>query len=291
MGDRPVLTTIAGAIETARPVFEGFADHWRIASRAIERLAADERVDGLYLSGSFAKGKPDRWSDIDLYVIVVPNGSVEEVIRSHETLISEVADVATSFPATHLGDPNQLIVFYKGTEPIHVDYQYRKLGWLAPRRRDGNVMILLDRSGELERWREECQEAPVESATASEQLQYLEIRFWGWCWYTHTKIKRGELWEARDALEYLRSNVLVPLAHADAQPFEGNRRLEQKLSPDLQRQLASTIPASHSATTYSRTLDVVIDTYIRLFASTPASARGNAQLVDRDYFISAIREH
>jgi hypothetical protein len=57
---------IAGAIESARPVFEGFNDHGRVASRAIEHLAADVRVAGLYLSGSFAKGKPDRWSDNDL---------------------------------------------------------------------------------------------------------------------------------------------------------------------------------------------------------------------------------
>jgi len=290
MGDTPARTTIAGAIETARPVFEGFADHWRIASRAIERLAADVRVAGIYLSGSFAKGKPDRWSDIDLSIIVVPDGSVDDVIRSHEELIREVAEVATSFPATHLGDPHQLIVFYKATEPIHVDYQYRKLGWLAPRRRDSDVVILLDRTGELDRWREACQEAPVESATTSEQLQYLEVRFWGWCWYTHTKIKRGELWEARDALEYLRSNVLVPLAHVEAQAFEGNRRLEQELSQDLLRQLASTIPTSHGATSYRQALELIIDTYIRLFALVPTTARSDVRLVDRDYFISAIRE-
>jgi predicted nucleotidyltransferase len=288
MGDRPPKTSIADAIETARTAFAAFPEHWRIASRAIELLAADEQVSGIYLSGSFAKGKPDRWSDIDLYLIARPDSSVEELIRRHDKLIRDVADVATLFPATHLGDPHQLIAFYRASEPIHVDYQYRKLGWLVPRQRDSDVIILLDRHGDLTRWREACRTAAAESSTTPEQLQYLEVRFWGWCWYAHTKIERGELWEARDALEYLRSNVLVTLAHHDGQVFEGHRRLEQKLKPDVQDLLASTIPASHNTSSYREALDRIIDAYQRLFDRLPAAASEGVTLLDSDYFIEAI---
>lgn len=286
--DRLAKTSITDAIETARTAFEAFPDHWRIASRAIELLAPDERVSGLFLSGSFAKGKPDRWSDIDFYIIAKSDSSVEEVISHQDKLIREVADVATLFPATHLGDPHQVIVFYRANEPIHVDYQYRKLGWLVPRRRDSNVMILLDRSGDLARWREACRMAPEESSVTSEQLQYLEVRFWGWCWYAHTKIERGELWEARDALEYLRSNVLVPLAHYEGQVLEGNRRLERKLAPDLQNLLASTIPESHSAGSYGQALARIVAAYMELFDRVPANARSGVTVIDRGYFMEAI---
>jgi len=288
MDGRSLKSTVADAIKAARPRFEAFPDHWQIASRAIERLTADDRVLGLYLSGSFAKGKPDRWSDIDIYVIV-PDGAADEVIASHAALIREVGDIATVFPATHLGDPHQIIVFYKVNEPLHVDYQYREVGSLAPRRQDSKVMILLDRTGQLERWQQACRHEPDGASRGAEQLQYLETRFWGWCWYTHTKIRRGELWEAREALEFVRSNVLLPLAHGEDQLFEGNRRLEQKLNHDLQGRLAATIPASHSASGYSQALGRIIRTYLELFGAMPASALDEVTLVDRDYFIAAIR--
>ena len=279
--------TASDAVERARAAFDGFPDHWQIASRAIERLAAAERVVGLYLSGSFAKVKPDRWSDIDLYV-VVPDGAADEVINSHERLIGEVGDMATMFPATHLGDPHQIIVFYRAGDPIHVDYQYRELGALKPRRQDSNVTVLLDPTGELERWRQACQQEPESSGPISEQLQYLEVRFWGWCWYTHAKIERGELWEAREAVEYLRSNVLLALAHGDTQVFEGNRRLERKLAADVQDLLASTVPESHSARSYGQALARITTAYAKLFDRVPANVRAGVTLVDRGYFIDAI---
>jgi predicted nucleotidyltransferase len=265
-----------------------FPDHWRIASRAIELLAADDQVLGLYLSGSFANSKPDRWSDIDFYIIARRDSSIDELISDQNKLIRDVADIATLFPATHLGDPHQVIVFYRASEPIHVDYQYRKVDSLVPRPQDSNVMILLDRGGDLARWREACRLAPVVPSTTSEQLQYLENRFWGWCWYTHTKIERGELWEARDALEYLRSNVLVPLGHDEGQVLEGNRRLERKLAPEAQKLLASTIPERHNAGSYGQGLARTSAAYMALFDRAPANVRAGVTLVDRAYIIAAI---
>ncbi|HLD80089.1 MAG TPA: hypothetical protein VJA18_06030, partial [Candidatus Nanoarchaeia archaeon] len=46
--------------------------------------------------------------------------------------IQQVGKVATVFPATHMHDPNQIIVFYEETIPIHVDYQYRIDSELTP---------------------------------------------------------------------------------------------------------------------------------------------------------------
>lgn len=280
--------TSTDAVESARAALDGFPEHWQIASRAIKRLGADERVLGLYLSGSFAKGKPDRWSDIDLHV-VVPDGAVDEVLGSHERLIREVGDIATSFPATHLGDPHLIIVFYRASEPIHVDYQYRALGALKPKREDSGVIILLDRARELERWREACRRDPAAPGPTAERLQYLEDRFWGWCWYAHAKIERGELWEARDAMEYMRSHVLVPLARRRGQHLEGNRRLEDELPTETQDLLTTTVPASHGASGYSKALDRITHAYSQLFDSLPAKDRAQVVQVDRDYFREAIR--
>jgi predicted nucleotidyltransferase len=278
--------TSVDAVEAARSAFEGFPEHWLIASRAIERLQADERVSGLYLSGSFAKGEPDRWSDIDLYVVVA-DGAVDEVVASHARLIREVGDVTTLFPATHLGDPDQ---FYRARDPIHVDFQYRSPGALSPRSQDSDVIILLDRTGELECWRDACRRQPAAMRPTIERLQYLEDRFWDWCWYAHAKIERGELWEARDAIEYVRSQVLVPLAHRDGQLFEGNRRLEDKLPLDVQDLLAATVPADHSADAYSQTLEQMMSAYSRLVDALPAEDRAGVRQVDRAYFAEVVRK-
>ena len=232
---------------------------------------------------------PDRWSDVDLYVVVA-DGMVEEMIDSHHQLIRAVGDVATLFPATHLGDPYQIIVFYRASEPIHVDYQYRALGALKPTRADSSVIVLSDRTGELERWQEACRREAVAPGPTAERLQYVEDRFWGWCWYAHTKIERGELWEARDTIEYLRSNVLVPLAHHEGQPFEGNRRLEDKLSPDLQDLLARTIPAGHTASGYGKALAAIMEAYLQLFEAVPATDRAHVRQVEHEYFRNATRD-
>jgi predicted nucleotidyltransferase len=95
-----------------KPSFVNLPDHWQIFERAVIQLAADDRVLGLYLSGSFANGKPDHWSDIDLYIIV-EDGQADSIIVEQQKIIASIAPVATSFPATHLGDPHQIIVFTK----------------------------------------------------------------------------------------------------------------------------------------------------------------------------------
>ena len=265
--------------------FASFPGHHRVAARAIELLSSDPRVEGLYLSGSFADGEPDLFSDIDLNVVVGPQ-AIDEVIRDHRAeLFPRVADVATDFPATHLGDPHQVIVFYKGDPPIHVDYQYRTPSQMAARQPGRGPRILLDRTGDLTQWLEESRTENVDRVRTVARLQYLEDRFWGWCWYAYAKIERGEAWEARDAQEYIRTNVLVLLASISrAQSYEGNRRLERNLPLPLQDRLERTIPPSHSQESYRRALAESISLYEALFDEVPAALRGQVTLVDREFF-------
>src|SRR5438093_9254341 len=102
--------------------FQDLPVHEDIARKALDILVADTGVVGLYLAGSFALGQPDKYSDIDLY-IVIRDGSKDEVLRRAASTVQDVAKVATWFPATHMGDPAQLIVFYEADPPIHVDFQ------------------------------------------------------------------------------------------------------------------------------------------------------------------------
>jgi predicted nucleotidyltransferase len=262
-------------------------EHESILNRAVALLSEDPRVLGIYLAGSFVMGSPDEWSDIDLYIIVA-NGEVDGVIQDHHDVLGKVGSLLTLFPATHLGDPHQIIAFYQASYPIHVDYQYRAVGDLVPRRKDAKVKILLDREGKIRKWREASATTEETDDLAVDQLQYLEDRFWAWCWYTHAKIQRGELWESRDSIEHIRTNVLVPLACASAGVvFEGTRRLEAKLDNTTQRQLEETIPKRHTRDGYQQALISAMQVYEALFDSLPEAVSVNR--VDRSYFRSSMK--
>jgi hypothetical protein len=171
-----------------------------------------------------------------------------------------------------------------------VDFQYKELSELKPRKQDENIKIILDGSRAVNHYRELCRLASEAQLLSEKQVQYLEDRFWGWCWYAHTKIRRSELWEARGMLEYLRGNVLIPLSHSEGQVLEGSRRLETKLSEDIQKILAVTVSHEHSDVEYGRLLIAMMQTYIDLFDKLSPQLRKKVTKVNRDYFKQSINK-
>jgi predicted nucleotidyltransferase len=270
--------------------FADFPTHRRIAERILGLLEQDARVLGVYLSGSFASGKPDVYSDLDFGILVRAEAR-EQVRQEHEKLRAQVGDILSDFPATHLGDPNQVITLYREDCPVHVDYQYRIKEELTPRAKDRNVLVLLDRSGELEEWKDACGGAVESPAPTPEQLQYFEDRLWAWCIYTGSKIKRGELWEAREAIEYIRNNVLVRVAYyLHSLPFEGNRRIDTKFPGATISLLESTLRGGHSQKEYSDALFALANAYVQLMDKTTRRFGVRIQTRDRGYFIGLLRD-
>jgi len=271
--------------------FKGLPDHKKVAFKALKYLSESPDVIGLYLSGSFAKGLPDIYSDLDINILVDPTKR-EKIVKEHqENLIKNVGKIATLFPATHLGDPNQIIVFYEEGVPIHVDYQYRVLEDLLPTSKNKDVLVLFDPGGVLTEWKSKCLIAKPETLPINDKMQYFEDRFWGWCAYTDAKIERGELWESRDALEYLRSNVLVSLAYFKlGLPNEGNRRLESKFPTDILNSLTSTVPLGLDKNSYKDALLSTIECYTTLFRDVSSlNTTNKTTLADREYFIRSIK--
>jgi predicted nucleotidyltransferase len=246
------------------PSFDRFPEHRKIAENILKRLKQDERVVGVYLCGSFAHGKPDRYSDLDFYILVGREHR-ERIKQDHASLRADVGDLLSDFPATHMSDPNQLIALYKASYPVHVDYQYRTPEELVPRTKDRDVFVFWDKSGDLSAWKNKCAEVRETYAPTQESLQYFEDRFWTWCIYADSKIRRGELWEARDMIEYLRNNVTVRLmSYSKSLVFEGNRRLETKFSDETVSQLQSTLQKDHSPNGYAKALLALMDLYVEL---------------------------
>ncbi len=268
--------------------FKSLPDHQELATRITEELYQDSRVSGVYLSGSFARGKPDKYSDLDFYIIV-PEGKKQEIILSHRELFSKVGKIATLFPATHLDDPHQIIAFYKTSIPIHVDFNYKVLSEITVRPKDKHAVILFDRGGSLSKLKDSWQSLSETAKPTRDDLQYFEDRFWGWCWYAFSKIERGELWEARDTGEYLRNNVLIKLAYFLTElPYEGSRRLEQKLPKEMLDQLEEGLPVEHTREAYLLSLRKSIKMYQDLMQKIIEKEGLEIAEVDRNYFVMSF---
>lgn len=268
--------------------FSTLPDHRTLAEYITRALIKDDRVLGLYLSGSFAHGAPDVYSDLDFYILVLADLR-DQIERDHLQLREQAGAVIADFPATHLNDPHQFITFYKAAYPLHVDYQYRVPGELVPQKKDGDALILWDSSGLLSEWKRKCQLIEESYSATREELQYFEDRFWAWCLYTDAKIRRGELWEARDAIEYLRSNVLVRLAYyAHVLRPEGNRRIGTKFRKEAVAELEHTLPAAHSQGAYSDALRATALCYIEFIGDAAKKANIAVREKDRVYVLSKL---
>ncbi len=132
-----------------------------------------------------------------------------------------------------VNEPRLLICLF-GPPLLHVDLKFVSLPDLAERVED--PLVLWERDGRVS--------AALSLGTAAypqPDLQWIEDRFWTWVHYTTVKIGRGELFEALDALAFLRSRVLGPLVLLDrgVQP-QGLRRIEVP-APDCVAAMRGTV--------------------------------------------------
>ena len=191
-------------------------------------------VIGLVVSGSVATGTADTYSDLDLK-IVTRDDMHDEAVQHLDALIDVCGVPVARFTAEHVGHPEMFIVLYD--DLIHIDFYLVRLGELT------------NRNGGMASWVVWSEDDDISVAlgervdAAGVDLAWFEARMWTWVWYTHSKILRGELYEALDALQYLRGNVLFVLLAETAgiRPY-GSRRAEQHVGA-LGPLFARTVPA------------------------------------------------
>lgn len=97
------------------------------------------------------------------------------------------------------------------------------------------------------------------------------------------------MWEARDAIEYLRSNLLVRLAyHAHAVRPEGNRRIGTKFRKEAIAELEHTLPVARSQRAYGDALRATALCYIEFIGDAAKKANIAVQEKDRVYVLSKL---
>ena len=182
----------------------------------------DPDVVGMALGGSFAQGRPDEYSDLDLK-IVVEDESFDRALGRRRELAEACGHVVAAFTGGHVGEERMLITLYD--DLLHVDFLVVGLSDLAEQNHGRTVHVLWERDGRL------SQVLPGEPAhDPAADLEWMEARMWTWVWYTHSKILRGELYEAIDALNVVRGWVLFRLTALRAgEPTRGARFAEERI--------------------------------------------------------------
>jgi hypothetical protein len=177
-------------------------------------------VIGMALAGSFADGKPDLYSDLDIRVVLV-DGSFERVFERREELARDSGPLVAAFTGEHVGEPQLLITLYQNL--VHVDYLFTEIAQAAEKNEGRRTFILWQRDDQLSN----ALSRPY-VASRVKDLTYLEARMWTWTWYIQSKVLRGELWEAVSALNFVRDTVLFRLlAMSQESRYRGARFAEE----------------------------------------------------------------
>lgn len=210
----------------------------RYFDAAMARFAARADV-GIVVSGSLASGAVDRWSDLDIELVVATRAEVADTVAWMREQVRGLGPLLAEFPATHIGLPDLWIYFFAdptGVIKVDVLVMDRAMFVEFP-----DARIVADPGGRLADVRATSKPAGWPAPDFAD----LHAKLTGWLWYTATKIERGELFEAADSLSVMRARALLPcLALVEDLPAEGYRRIEQRLSAPRLERLRATHPAA-----------------------------------------------
>jgi len=230
------------------------------------------------ISGSIARGQVDRYSDIDLWYIVRDKNALDERRAQVVAALQRVGDPITTFPATHLGIDN-LVIFFAVFEERVVKFDVEFVS-ACDFRRPIELIALHDPDRMFDNF--------LERPDSKVDVDLAKRRATGWIWYTYTKIARGELMEASDALDAIRKLTVVPLQlYLAGVPIEGYRRIESRLEPSALDALRKTYA---SKITEDALVDALLHT-AHLFRNlyVAASRTDQADVSGIDRVLDAIR--
>ena len=222
--------------------------HRDLLERAVNHFRDDDRVVGMILGGSLARGAADFYSDVDLY-IVAREESFEAVFDERDAAAEALGSPLLRFVADHLpGGSQDYYVAYRGL--LRFDFMYYRESEMVPAPKWVGCPVLKDETGLVAGVLARSEDLAPTPPTR-EMLLSLDQKFWTWCWYTFAKICRGELWEALNSIQAIRSDALLPMLDWKARRrHEGYRRLESKLAPQEAARLAATVAPLEAGTLY-----------------------------------------
>lgn len=255
----------------------------RFVEIAAEVTKSDARICGLAVSGSWASGELDDFSDLDI-LIVAQDESYQDVFRERFEIMNSLGESVSVFTGEHVGEPRLLICLFKNPL-IHVDLKFVQISDFHERIED--PMIVWERDGKLNSAIKKTSAEPVKP-----DAQYLEDRIWTWIHYGAAKSARGELFEAVSMLNFIRETVLGPIALWQAgKQARGVRWLERDV-PAFALSLQRTLPESHDSRSCCKCLLAAADIYCDLrsgYSDDAVRANPEAEREVRSYLHAKMK--
>lgn len=178
--------------------------HQAFVGRFLQVCEEDKRILAACLIGSYAKGKADPYSDIDLMVITT-DSAYQEFYQQRESFLQSLGDLVF---LEDFGIPDIAFhVYADGTEGELYFGSEGRLNQLY----DAPFHILLDKKNILAGVTYTSSEASLDAQKQTEKLRRTIMGFWHEMSHFNTAMGRGQLWWAQGQLEALRS-ICVTLA-------------------------------------------------------------------------------
>ncbi len=224
------------------------------AERAVELLKKDASVIGLTVGGSWLSKELDEYADLDLILVTKTKISGEKHLMMQYA--QGLGNLLSGFTGDHVGEPRLLVCLYDNPL-LHVDIKFLTLDEFEVRVE--NPVILLDTNDQLKMVIEN-----TKAVYPYPDYQWMEDRFWIWIHYTLGKIARGELFEAIDAIGFIRANVIAQLLHIKNNGLpRAMRKVETKFQTDEIQGLKETI-ADYTQQSLLSSLHKIVDLYKQL---------------------------
>jgi len=226
--------------------------HHDFIENAVPRLKDDPRITGVAVGGSFLLGEIDEFSDLDLVIYIDPS-HYNDVLVEREAIVQKMGPLLESFTGEHVGEPRLLICLF-GPPLLHIDLKFVSMDDIHDKVEKPTVL-----------WERKALISSQINLTPAEfpkpDSVWIEKRFWIWIHYTATKIGRGEIFEAVEAIGFIRANVLGPmiLQKEGARP-QGLRKIERYASSEELIKLGATL-ASYDAQDCLRALHDSMELY------------------------------
>lgn len=215
----------------------------RICYRTIEKLKKYTMVDGLILTGSFAKDNQDIYSDID-FVIVVQEKSLADGFALWKSFLSCLNSVLVLDELAPLEWISSLETTSNGIFKIDYDFvtENKLQEMIETSFAAGTGLchgkIFFDKSGNIRKTY-----SIVHPSKGSLQVPLVKInQFIITAWSAIRMLYRGELFEAYDIVNSMRNpHILSLLMQLHETPFENYRHFEDKINPEWKERIAGTI--------------------------------------------------
>jgi predicted nucleotidyltransferase len=203
-----------------------------LLEHVVETLKANARIRAAFLRGSFYRGQPDTYSDLDLFA-VAEEADAEELLELGRTMLHNAGGVlwVSALDAA----PPRLRALFPG--PLKLDLTIVTMETLPPYE---GWRILFDRDHML---RTRARTTQLFEPLQPEHVAMICDEFWWSMFSSVGQIKRGQLWMALYLLDVCRADLaqIMRWRRDPEHPAERFTNLERYLTAEDQQALAQSL--------------------------------------------------